>query len=338
MTPPGFAERKPSEIPSRTQSVSAFLLDKASVGAPLLRQRSLRALQHRHPLKIAPCSNTEGESGTRRPPLLGGLFFLRPVDLPGRLAPALRWPSAPNWGMGMLRTSTVFRTLVGKRLRRLLRADNRLIEQWNDDLPPSKRDRLGLKEARFQSLLAQVLRERGYGVIVESYFSKRLTKQSCDIYAYRYGRGCWIEIKQQDVDPYFGGRKLLTEVLTDIGKIKAGKSRGELGVLWIGFYGHWSQMKECFLNKRLPYRLGLGPIQPALLKAAWKSDSTQRAKKSIRKLLARADRGAVATALLDLKRWINSKGGRGEIVLAFRPKTNVQNHWVAYGIFCGMIP
>src|SRR5206468_9506709 len=67
VTHPGFAERNPSEIPSRTQSVSAFLLDKASVGAPLLRQRSLRALQHRHPLKIAPCSNTEGEGRRKRP-------------------------------------------------------------------------------------------------------------------------------------------------------------------------------------------------------------------------------------------------------------------------------
>jgi hypothetical protein len=32
-----FARRKPSEIPSRTQSVSAFLPDKGSAGAPLFR-------------------------------------------------------------------------------------------------------------------------------------------------------------------------------------------------------------------------------------------------------------------------------------------------------------
>src|SRR5437016_1819915 len=73
-TLPGPAERKPSEIPSRTQSVSAFLLDKASVGPPLLRQRSLRALQHRHPLKMAPSSNTEGE-WTKKATLVVAFFF-----------------------------------------------------------------------------------------------------------------------------------------------------------------------------------------------------------------------------------------------------------------------
>ena len=31
-TPPGSAERKPSEIPSETRSVSVFLLGRASVG------------------------------------------------------------------------------------------------------------------------------------------------------------------------------------------------------------------------------------------------------------------------------------------------------------------
>ncbi len=43
-TLPGPADRKPSEIPSRTQSVSAFLLGRASVGPPLLRRSSLCAL------------------------------------------------------------------------------------------------------------------------------------------------------------------------------------------------------------------------------------------------------------------------------------------------------
>jgi outer membrane lipoprotein carrier protein len=40
----GSAERKPSEIPSRTQSVSAFLLGRASVDTPLLRRSSLCVL------------------------------------------------------------------------------------------------------------------------------------------------------------------------------------------------------------------------------------------------------------------------------------------------------
>jgi|SRR2546422_1921249 len=43
-TLPDPAERKPSEIPSRTQSVSAFLLGRVSVDTPLLRRSSLCAL------------------------------------------------------------------------------------------------------------------------------------------------------------------------------------------------------------------------------------------------------------------------------------------------------
>ena len=51
-SPPGtalsdFARRKPSEIPSRTQSVSAFLPGKVSMGSPFLRRISLRALPPR---------------------------------------------------------------------------------------------------------------------------------------------------------------------------------------------------------------------------------------------------------------------------------------------------
>jgi hypothetical protein len=42
------AGRKPSEIPSRTQSVSAFLPGTVSMGAPFLRRVALRL---RHPLK-----------------------------------------------------------------------------------------------------------------------------------------------------------------------------------------------------------------------------------------------------------------------------------------------
>jgi len=38
-----FAGRKPSEIPSQTQSVSAFLPGKVSMGAPFLRLIPLRA-------------------------------------------------------------------------------------------------------------------------------------------------------------------------------------------------------------------------------------------------------------------------------------------------------
>src|SRR5436309_1874701 len=45
VTHPGFAERKPSEIPSRTQSVSAFLLDKASVGRTVRRIRSTTSVR-----------------------------------------------------------------------------------------------------------------------------------------------------------------------------------------------------------------------------------------------------------------------------------------------------
>ena len=46
-TPPGtalsdFARRKPSEIPSRTQSVSVFLPGKVSMGAPFLRRIPLQ--------------------------------------------------------------------------------------------------------------------------------------------------------------------------------------------------------------------------------------------------------------------------------------------------------
>ena len=50
--PPGtalsdFARRNPSEIPSQTQSVSAFLPGKVSMGAPFLRRIALRALPPR---------------------------------------------------------------------------------------------------------------------------------------------------------------------------------------------------------------------------------------------------------------------------------------------------
>jgi len=42
-TLPDSARRKPSEIPSRTQSVSAFHPGRVSVGAPLLQQSALWA-------------------------------------------------------------------------------------------------------------------------------------------------------------------------------------------------------------------------------------------------------------------------------------------------------
>ena len=42
-TLPDSARRKPSEIPSRTQSVSAFHPGRVSVGTPLLQQSALWA-------------------------------------------------------------------------------------------------------------------------------------------------------------------------------------------------------------------------------------------------------------------------------------------------------
>ena len=50
--PPGtalsdFVRRNPSEIPSQTQSVSAFLPGKVSMGAPFLRRITFRALPSR---------------------------------------------------------------------------------------------------------------------------------------------------------------------------------------------------------------------------------------------------------------------------------------------------
>ena len=49
-----FARRKPSEIPSRTQSVSAFLPGKVSMGAPFLRRITLQGMpprRHVFPIK-----------------------------------------------------------------------------------------------------------------------------------------------------------------------------------------------------------------------------------------------------------------------------------------------
>src|SRR5437870_11969248 len=48
-TPPGtalsdFARRNPSEIPSQTQSVSAFLPGKVSMGTPFLRRITLQGV------------------------------------------------------------------------------------------------------------------------------------------------------------------------------------------------------------------------------------------------------------------------------------------------------
>lgn len=39
---PDFARRNPSEIPSQTQSVSAFLPSKVSMGTPFLRRITLQ--------------------------------------------------------------------------------------------------------------------------------------------------------------------------------------------------------------------------------------------------------------------------------------------------------
>lgn len=240
-----------------------------------------------------------------------------------------------------------FRLFVGRRIKKLIRDDNRTIENWNDEdsLKGDRRDRLGLKEARFQFLLAQVLRENYFNVVVESYLSKdpkRKFYSSCDLYAWdsRNKKGYWVEVKRQDLAPNnnSGGNDLILQVLSDIGKIKAGKKNGEYSVIWIGFFGSPEYLKECFKAPQMPCNSQLRFITPGKLKQIWLGKvSSSVARSKTRRLLGNSRCGSVSMALLVLDRWIRINGGVADIIEVKDLQNLDKEEWVRYGIFCGML-
>lgn len=240
-----------------------------------------------------------------------------------------------------MRTDHIFKELVGPRIRKLLRRHNRMIEEWNDEYPSSERDRLGYKEARFQTLLAQALDESKYDVIVQSYFDRApLLRQSCDVFATKPNgiRRYWIEIKSQNVDRSggYGGINLIRQVLCDIGKMKAGKSNGDRVVIWVGIWGSAKSVKACVKagSSRLPFRI---IVSPGRLRKLCACGRTSMSKQRVLKQLANCGSGSVCQALHELRRWIKVHGGKCEIIKATRGTDEKEEEWKSYGIFCGMM-
>jgi hypothetical protein len=247
-----------------------------------------------------------------------------------------------------------FGLLTGRRIRQLIRDDNRTLEEWNDEdsLKGDERDRLGLKEARFQSLLAQVLRENNFGVVVESYLSKDSKKKfysSCDLYAWdrKNAKGYWVEVKRQDLTPNnnSGGKELILQVFSDIGKVKAGKGNTKPGnlnteyaVIWIGFFGSSMYLKECFRDPPMRFNFQIGSITPSKLKQIWRGKgSSSVAKSRTKRLLGNSRGGSVSMALLDLVHWIRIKGGGSKVIEVRDPQNLNKEERVRYGIFCGIL-
>lgn len=237
--------------------------------------------------------------------------------------------------------------LTGRGIRHLIRGDNRVLEKWNDDdlLQGDKRDRLGAKEARFQSLLAQTLRENAFDVVVESYLNKDSKKKyfsSCDLYAWdrRARKSYWIEIKRQDLTPQNnnGGKDLMLQVFSDMGKILAGKDKTDIAVIWIGFFGSAKHVKQSIGMPPLHFKFQIGSVSPGMLKAIWRDypSSSSSAKKRTSKLLGSTG-GSVPDALLDLAHWIKTNGGVVEVREVEDRENHSEKEWVRYGIFCGML-
>lgn len=246
-----------------------------------------------------------------------------------------------------MRPTRGLKLFTGRHIRRLICGDNRVLEEWNDDdsLKGDKRDRLGAKEARFQSLLAQTLRENAFDVVVESYLNKDSKKKyfsSCDLYAWdrRTSKSYWIEIKRQDLTPQNnnGGKDLVLQVFSDMGKILAGKDKTDIAVIWIGFFGSAKHVKQSLGRPPLRFKFQIGSVTTGKLKAIWRDSrsSSSSAKKNTKRLLGGTG-GSVSDALLDLAHWIKANGG----VVMVREVEDRKNHnkqeWVRYGIFCGML-
>jgi len=240
-----------------------------------------------------------------------------------------------------------FGLLTGRRIRRLIRDDNRTLENWNDDdsLKGDKRDRLGLKEARFQFLLAQVLRENHFDVVVESYLSKDSKKKyssSCDLYAWdrKNHKGYWVEVKRQDLTPNnnYGGKDLILQMFSDIGKIKAGKQNAEYAVIWTGFFGSSKYLKECFMDPPVRFKFQISSITPGKLKRIWRRKvSSSVAKSRTKSLLGNSRGGSVQAALVDLVHWIRINRGAAKVIEVQDSEGRNKEEWVRYGIFCGVL-
>ena len=202
------------------------------------------------------------------------------------------------------------------------------------------RDRLGYKEARFQTLLAQALDESGYDVIVQSYFDRApLLRQSCDLFATKPNgiRRYWIEIKSQNVDPSggYGGINLIRQVLCDIGKMKAGKSNRDRVVIWVGLWGKAESMKACVSVRPSSSTFRI-MVSPGKLRKSCASGNTGQSRKKVRQL-ANCGSGSVSQALNELRRWIKASGGTCEVMRVKGRKDDKKREWANYGILCGIL-
>ena len=245
-----------------------------------------------------------------------------------------------------MRKEHIFRVLTGPRIRGLLRRHNSVIEGWNDYWvkyygKSIERDRLGYKEARLQTLLAQALDELNYDVIVQSYFDRApLLRQSCDLFATKPNgvRRYWIEIKSQNVDRSggYGGINLIRQVLCDIGKMKAGKSNGDRVAIWIGLWGKADSIKDCISVRPSSSTFSIR-ISPGKLRKSCASGNTSQSKRKVRRLLASCGSGSVSQALNELRRWIKANGGMCEIIRVKGRNNDVKRDWANYGILCGIM-
>lgn len=243
-----------------------------------------------------------------------------------------------------MRKEHILGVLTGPRIKALLRRHNSVIEGWNEywiknyGMKSTDRDRLGYKEARFQTLLAQALDESKYDVIVQSYFD-RLVRQSCDIFATKPNGTSryWIEIKSKNVDSGggYGGINLISEVLCDIGKMKAGKSNSDRIVTWIALWGKAESLKACVRTRpSSTFRIRVSPGQ---LRRSCASGKTRQFKKKILRQLGNCGSGSVSQALNELRRWIKTNGGTCEVMKMTGRKDEKKRDWANYGILCGIM-
>lgn len=242
-----------------------------------------------------------------------------------------------------MRNDAIFQILTGPSIHRLIQSHSKMIEEWNDYYKSSDRDRLGSKEARFQALLFQALERAGYDVIVQSYLDQsKSIRQSCDLFATKpHGkRRYWIEIKRECVDQSggYGGANLIRQVLSDVGKIKYGKSNGDRVIVWIGFWGSAEAVSECVALNSTRYTFRIRSIRPSHLRNAWKSGHTKTSTSKVKKVLANFGKGSVTQALHDLHRWIKANGGKSKVMKVTRPCDDNLKGRVAYGLLCGMMP
>lgn len=240
----------------------------------------------------------------------------------------------------------ILKHLTSLKLRKLILEDHKTIENWNDEekLTGNDRDRLGYKEARLQSLLAQALRRESYEVIIESYFSKKLRgkgTKSCDLYAYDSSgdKSFWIEIKSISLKD--GARHIISSCFYDIAKMLAHREKEDNIIIWVAFYSENLQSyKNIFLDDALENKNPLTSIKQSDLRSAFpikKRGRISNPKDKISGLIKNTKPGNAIEALIWLQDWVRDQGGASVIIPISSLKGPIKKEWVKYGGFCGIL-